>query len=499
MKQAGVALDQAAQLRLDSLSKQNTWKLATNESDEFPFWMGSGMSDDSEPWEQYASIPRTRRGILQYLLAHPTSEELRRDSWRKLCSERFQATAYALYKLSQQSSWPADRWRDALQAWSEEKLHDRSWHYMAPVVANAPDDLIQTLSHSVSWWLQVIAKTFNGHLEHFLALVKRILVADFEDESDTDDPVFRAINHPIGHVTQALLDWWYRHEPNDGEGLPETVSSLFTEICDVKIAKFQHGRVLLSAHALSLFRVDPSWSIKHLLPLFDWRLSKIEARSAWEGFLWSPRLYRPLMEAIRPVFLDTANHYNELGKHSAQFAAFLTFAALDPGDTFSVSQLATAIRSLPSDGLHESADALARALEGAGDQREDYWRNRVYPFWMKIWPKSNEQAANANTEALARVCIAAGNEFPSAMVAIGNWLQPVQHPDHIIRLLLESGLTERFPDEALRLLSSILSDQPLWLSAELRKCLNAIGHVKPFLQKDHKFMRIDELARRFNI
>lgn len=495
--QAGAILSEAGQSRLHALSAQNPWRLASDESDEFPIWMGGGWVGDRDPWKPFTPIPRTRRGVLDYLQANPVLEGSQQDDWRKLCSEMFQATAYALCKLAQQNNWPVERWRDALQAWSEEKLHDHSWHFMAPVVAGAPDDFVQALSRGIGWWLQAVAKTFNGHEEHFLTLAQRILHLDFEDDGDTDDPVSRAINHPVGHVTRALLDWWYRQELNDGQGLPELIKPIFTELCDTQISKFRHGRVLLSAHTLSLFRVDKVWSEQHLLPLLDWSRSEIEAQAAWEGFLWSPRLYRPLMEAIKPAILDTVNHYSQLGSHNEQFTAFLTFAALDPGDTFTVAQLATAIRALPADGLRESARALVRALEGAGDQREDYWKNRVLPFWEKIWPKSNDQASSANAESLARLCVATGGEFPSAMATIGNWLRAVQHPDYVIHRLQESGLCARFPEDALQLLSIILGDQPSWLSLELRRCLDAIGQAAPNLLLDRRFMRLDELARRF--
>ena len=497
--QAGATLSQAGQSRFDALSAQYPWQLAADESDEFPIWMGGGWVGDRDPWKPFTPIPRTRRGVLNYLLAHPVLEDSQQDDWRKLCSEMFQATAYALCKLAQQDNWPVERWRDALQAWAEEKLRHRSWHFMAPVVVGAPDDLVEALSHGIGWWLQAVAKTFEGHEDHFLTLAQRILQLDFDDDGDTDDPVFRAINHPVGHVTQALLDWWYRREPDDGQGLPESIKPIFTALCNTQVAKFRHGRVLLAAHALSLFRVDKAWSEQHLLPLLDWNRSETEAQAAWEGFLWSPRLYRPLMEAIKPTLLDTVNHYSQLAKHNEQFAAFLTFAALDPGDTFTIAQLATAIRALPADGLRESAQALVRALEGASDQREDYWKDRVLTFWEKIWPKSNDQASSTNAESLARLCVATGGEFPSAMAAVGNWLRMVQHPDYVIHRLQESGLSARFPEDALRLLFTIVGDQPSWLPQELRQCLDAIGQAAPNLRQDHRFMRVDELARKFGI
>jgi hypothetical protein len=495
--QAGAVLSEAGRTRLNALTAQYPWQLQANERDEFSIWIESSYDDHHVPWESSTPVPRTRRGVLDYLLAHPVLEESQQDDWRERCSECFQATAYALCKLAQQNNWPVERWRGALQAWAEEKLCDRSWRFMAPVVANAPDDLVRVLSHNISRWLQGVAKTFEGHEDCYLTLARRILRLDFKADYDTDDPVFQAINHPVGDVTQALLDWCYRQEPDDGQGLPEVIKSTFTELCDTQIAKFRHGRVWLATYVPRLFRLDKAWSEQHLLPLFDWEHSEAEAQAAWQGFLRSPRWYPPLMEAIKPAFLDTVNHYAQLGEYAKQFAAFLTFVALDPDGTFTMEELTPAIYALPADGLRESAQVLMREQEAAGNRRENHWKTRVLPFWKKFWPKSNDQASSADAGSLARLCIAAGDEFPSAMATVGNWLRVVQYPDYVIRLLRESGLPARFPEDALRLLFTILGEQSSQFSQEqLRQCLDAIVQEKPHLRHDPKFMKVDELARR---
>jgi hypothetical protein len=252
---------------------------------------------------------------------------------------------------------------------------------------------------------------------------------------------------------------------------------------------------LLAAHVITLFRVDADWAKKHLLPLFDWQRSESEARAAWEGFLWSPRLYRPLMEVLKPPFLATASHYARLGDHGKQYAAILTFAALDPGDTFNRTELAQAMRALPAEGLHEAAGALVRALEGAGEQREDYWRNRVLPFWEKVWPKSNDAVSHSNAEPLARLCVAAGAEFASAVAVVGNWLRTLEHPDFVVHRLNESRLAGQFPRDALHWLDAILHDQPRWAPRELRQCLDDIVRAAPDLRQDHRWLRLDQYAR----
>ena len=484
--ETGAVLGTAGKERLEALlARYPERKLAADQREEFPTWMGDGNE-----LRKFVATPRRRRELIERLRQPPSTDHWQEDDWRQRCSDNFATTACALCALTKEDVWPTDRWRDALQAWSEEKLIKRSWRYMAPFLTEAPREVLEALSHSVSWWLQAIAKTFEGHEACFFALARRILALDYQDDGDTDDPVFLAINHPVGHVTEALLRWWYRRSLEDGQGLPEELEPAFTELCDTRIDKFRHGRVLLAAHVITLFRVDHEWTTQHLLPLFDWRRSQAEARVVWESFLYSPRLYRPLMEVLKTSFLDTARQYALLGKLQGQYASLLTFAALDPGDTFTISELAAATRLLPQDGLHDSAQALVRALEGAGEPRADYWTNRVTPYLHAIWPKTRDNISPGIAESFGRLCVAAQDAFPEALALLRAWLLPAAHPGYLVHRLHEASLCGRFPEQALDFLSLVIGDQTQWPPSDLAACLEAMRTDAPELETDGRFQQL---------
>lgn len=484
-------LSSASRKRLEQLcAKYPMWELAADQRDEFPFWMG-----DDDEWRRFVTTPLRRRELIEWLRQHPSIDHWREDDWRQRCRDNFATTACALCALAKEGIWPTDRWREALQTWSEDKHLRRSWRYMAPVLVTSPESTLQALAHAVSWWLKAISKTFEGHATLFFALSRSILTLDLQDGVDTDNPVGRAINNPVGHVTEALLRWWYRRSLEDNQGLPEELKTIFNQLCDTGIDKFRHGRVLLAAHVIPLFRVDRDWATQHLLPLFDWSRSQVEARAAWDGFLWSPRLYRPLMEILKPAFLDTASHYRELGDHGRQYASLLTFAALDPGDTFLNTELAAATRSLPQEGLHEAAQALVRALEGAGDQRADYWTNRIIPYLHAIWPKTRDNVSSAIAESLGRLCVAAQDSFPEALRLLRAWLQPPDHPDFLVHKLNQAGLCGIFPEEALEFLNLVIGEQTRWLPSDLDACLEAIRSALPELEADERFERLKGYLR----
>lgn len=502
---SGLVLGAPAAARLAEISTAYPqWQLATNQRDEFSHWMSGTGDPDYADSRDVDIAPRKRQELVQWLTKPmPERRPFYEDTWREVCHSRFFHSLSALCDLAQNNVWPAGRWREALQAWAEEGMVVRSWRYAAPLVQTMPDAVIQEIDHAVTWWMEAASKSISRHEDILLNLCRRVLALPMETDSgsriiqngvETYEPVGSAINHPIGHVTQALINLWFKQNPNDNDLLPADIKTIFAALCDVQIDRFRHGRVLLGSRLIAFFRVDRPWTEQHLLPLFDWS-NPVEAKAVWEGFLWSPRLYQPLLTAFKSQFLDSANHYADLGEHRQQFVTFLTYAALGPTEGYTVEEFRSAIGKLPKEGLEESAQALSQALEGAADQREDYWKNRAQSFWQRIWPKSRELATPRIAESLTRLVIAARGEFPAALAAVQDWLQPIDHSDYVVHLLHESGLCRRFPAEALLLLNAVIDDQQ-WAPRELGQCLDEIAQAAPLLAQDARYLRLREYARR---
>jgi hypothetical protein len=202
-----------------------------------------------------------------------------------------------------------------------------------------------------------------------------------------------------------------------------------------------------------------------------------------------------LLAAFKQPLLDTASHYGQLGDHAKQYADFLTFAALEPADTFTGSELAKATAKLPQDGLQHAAQALTRALSGAGEQRVEYWRNRLRPYLLKIWPKSGALVSPAISESLGRMCLAAGDAFPEALSEVRNWLVPVEYPHYLTHLLHESKFCKQFPSDALDFMDRVIGATAQWTPTELGQCLEQIRSTSPPLRSDPRFVRLSTYYR----
>jgi len=448
-KEAGGKLLPDAAGRLTALAKAYPQWEPAHERDEFPVWVGADGT-----WRRRTSAPKGRRELEVWLRENQDADHLHHeDDWRERCRTDFPRTVVALLHLAQDGEWIVDRWRQALQAWSEEDLRTRSWRCVSGPLARAPEDVVASLRHQISWWLNSCGKIVGPEAHDFFTLVERVLELQSDQGGENGrDLIFAAINHPVGLVTQAVLDWWVAQGLEDNQRLAESVATIFTRLCDLQTARFRYGRLLLCAHSITLFRVDHDWTAEYLLPQFDWECSADLAQWAWSGFLWSPRLYWPLLSAIKRPFLATAERYADLGELGDQYAAMLTFAALEQGQVFSNAELRKATSSLPTEGLARAAQAIVDGLEGAAERRAEYWRNRVKPYLQNIWPKSLQTKTGAVSENFSRLAIAAGEEFPDAVDTLRSWFQPSQDWDFSLHLLAQSDICARFPEDALAFL-----------------------------------------------
>lgn len=502
LEESGLSLSSSVSTSLESLRKKYPeWRLGSHERDEFSHWM-SGTGDPDYDENREINIAPSKRVELIGWLQQPVTPKwgFTEDTWAEVCKKHPANAGLALQDLAGQGVWPVTRWSEALRVWREGRFANRAWRYVATLAIQMPDSTLKDVAHSLSSWLENITKSPGRDDELLIGISWRIFGLFANDRPCDQDglrqaqPLTQAINHPVGITTQALTNIWFSRKPRDNDNLPGDLKTLFTLLCDTRHLYFQHGRVILASNLIALYRVDPSWAELNLIPLLSWAASIQTAKALWEGFLRSPRLYAKLLIAIKPHLLEAAGHYNDLGESASQFSAFLTYVALGPVAGYEVEEFRIAVSRLPTDGLEQVARSLAQALGSTGEQREDYWRNRVEPFWRAIWPKSRELATENIGRSLALMCLGAGGEFPNAYELVKDWLLPIPHAHFITKTLLESGMCTRFPATALRFLASITGAEP-WVARELEACLLELGAADWALHNDPEYRRLMEYYR----
>jgi hypothetical protein len=182
LQSSGADLGPAAADKLAALSVAHpVWCLANNERDEFSHWMSGTGDPDFEDRRDMDLAPRKRDELVAWLKRPPPSQRpFYEDTWLETCRTRFFHCAFALCDLAREGQWPVERWREALQAWSEEGRVLRSWRFIAPLVRTMPDEVLQNIAHSITWWLMAVSKSLNrprGYLPGPVSTHPRITVS----------------------------------------------------------------------------------------------------------------------------------------------------------------------------------------------------------------------------------------------------------------------------------------------------------------------------------
>ncbi|WP_321324966.1 anti-phage defense-associated sirtuin Dsr1 [Thiomicrorhabdus sp.] len=495
LNQSGAHLGTGAEKKFKKLSdKYPEWKLSKYEQEEFSYWMSGTGDPDYEESQTIDIVPHKLEEIIDWI-KHPKKKEspwMYRDNWEETCLKKPCHVLAALSHIASEKEWPIDKWNTALNSWSRNlRIPIKLWKHIYVQFNLMSEKTLINVSHSLGWLLEKLSSSNRIPDEELIQLSERLLnvqenVDDFEFQ---DDITSQAINHSIGHLTKALINVWFKGKPEDGDLLPERLSKIFTKLTNVKKSPYLLARVVLASQLIALHRVDTNWTRRNLLPLFNWNDYPEEAKAVWQGFLWAPRIYQPLMIELKSNLLATASRYEELDNYDTQFASFLTHLALNKLEGFTDSEFKDAITNLSEKGIQQVVDTLYSAFSSSGDKKESYLVNRVIPFWENIWPKSNQYITQDVSESLAKLCVEAGEYFPTAFTVFQHWIIPVAHPDYVVHRLYETNISKQFPEEALSFLDKLIENQ-IWRPEELSSCLELIIQSKPNLNTSPAYRRL---------
>ena len=481
-------------------SSEASWEeLRDNERNEFGFWQSGTGDTDFEDIRILDYAPPDKNELVEWLKRKPSQRSLfHEDDWQEICRTRFEDSIFALSKLSSEGRWPTEHWSDALRAWSKANSNDHSWEDVKQLLLRMPNDTFEEIAHAIARWLEGVSKTICVYDEEFIDICDRILGVTHKksDIGSGFGPFATAINHPVGLTTNALLNIWYNQNPKDNKSIPSEIAVIFTRLCDTNTPCFRFGRVVLASRFITLYRADQVWAKENIFPLLDWTYNQKAALEFWAGFLWSLHFYPPLLIEIKQHFLTTAKYYSYFEEwRRPRYAEVLTHVGLGRVAEYSKQDIQAALRVLPEDGLQVVARTLYQTLGGSRSLRKEYWRNRTKPFLQHYWPQSKHLASEKIAEEFATIAIAAGSEFVEALGVISDWLQPLDSPERAIRVLYKSDIHKQFPNESLRLLNAIISEQSQDYYG-LREVLDEIVEASSSMSEEPEYVRLEQICRR---
>lgn len=240
-----------------------------------------------------------------------------------------------------------------------------------------------------------------------------------------------------------------------------------------------------------LFRIDPSWTEKELLPLFDWNFDEGIAASVWQGFYWSPKILIELLEKLRDPFCNTINYLDKIGvEASSNFARLITHFGLYRPKFLTVEEIRNIVSLFKVEHLVVVSDYLRNQVK-INEDIKNQWSERFDSFFHQIWPKSKELKNEKIAQNFVSMCIEAEGMSKVIYETIRFYLTPVENPGYLLMKLERKKLCEDDPELSLSLLSAIIGKRSKpFIESSLNNCLSSIIEHKPDLQDDSRYLQL---------
>ena len=313
--------------------------------------------------------------------------------------------------------------------------------------------------------------------------------------SEGSDILTAAINSPIGKFVELVMQHQILTSPQDSDGLLSITKQFFEKILSIKQSDIsRYGLYMIAIRSAYLFSYDKEWTTEKLIPCFSWD-DKTKARITWSGYLrhahWTPDLIKRLDDDL----FATIDHIDDLDKDCKDtFAYLIGSLALYETDILSVVDLHKCVDKFNEDLRCALLKKIKSSLISAEkNDRGTFWKNRIEPFFKKIWPNDVDKLDAGMSYAFGDIILAAEDAFPDAFNLLAHKLavaikKSTNYPDghfyFVLQSLKDSNYAERFPEATLDLLVKTLVRETV--VGKERKDIweqHILKHLKPLNDK----------------
>ena len=366
---------------------------------------------------------------------------------------------------------------------------------MVPLLANADKDLFYYEAWTIAYWTREACKNIQIPSEneaYFWHIIEKIFDAMMSAKLDKNpDNIFdEAINHPLGIMTEALIEHLSKNKP-ESSNIPEPYLEFMNRIINAPENPFILGRVILASRLSYFYSFYPDWTKKYLLPKFDWKNSPEEAKLMWHGYLHAPNISIDRASELKKSIIKSLKKIKK-SDYARQLNHLFTLICLEYPDLYPLEEKQQALLELDEQGLTNVAECIWRIME-ANDQRDNYWNNRLELFMKEVWPKDYSLKKPDISKYLALICISLSESFPKAVKIIKKFLVSFTPNSFLNELQLKGTLIQTYPAETFDLLKAIFTPQySVSNCCFLWEIMKLLLEKAPAIKNDPQFVKIKD-------
>ena len=364
--------------------------------------------------------------------------------------------------LAESSHWGTELWPPLIRAWSRELDEEKHRHVLR--LLSTPELYPKHARPVADLLCKLVA---NGGMPYAVALLSEAnaLATQLWDYLDQDEPLletedwlFRAINHSPGILTQfwlSSLSVWRRQQDPRPKSFSEPYSSVFSEIVQGEALANRLGRAILARDLTFLLTADESWTKRNLIPIFE-STDDDDCRVVWDGFLYgnlSPQVASALENAFSTSVSRMSSLFPVQETPRDRFVEFYTLMAIYFVEDPLQSWIPNFFDHAAVKHRRQFAWTISSHLHDMDDARQQEWWNR----WLKRYWKGRLDGvptplADSEVGAMLEWLPRLASIFPEAVELAIQMPTTTVERSSIIYSLKKKKLWSEYPEDTGKLL-----------------------------------------------
>jgi hypothetical protein len=473
------------------------WTFEETEKERLPRWSETHWGHPTD-FTTEELLDLLDEELVQVLIGHDEYRDGLMDAWRNAVSQSPARAVDVLESLDDVPDVPSDIWGEALRGISETDF-DAEVHFdFLHLVGGRSDPILRAAIHPATRFAEYIAPGVEGDpvREEYFSYWDRLLPLAREKEVREDENCVRtAINHPVGKLAGGLMRRLRSDLANESTGLSHDVRDRIVALLELDGGGEKVVTPIVCSRLSLLFSVAPDWTEQHVIPRLGWEDNESDSpKCAWQGYLWGASIDPSLWSKIKPHYVDTLDHLDQLSEQNVRnLTELLVIAGVEFPEGFTADEAREHLRSLGDTGRTSAARWIESRLDGAGNRASTLWKEEIGPWIREVWPPENEYRSEDESIALSLAAIKSGRAFSNAVETTLDYLIPVGRIGLVVHPLLEEGLPNQEPESSLLLLSKLIGEDTRGYG-RVGSCLNQIEEAAPAITDNPEFERLKRLA-----
>jgi hypothetical protein len=229
--------------------------------------------------------------------------------WLKLFNSNESKALKLLEDVGDVGCWSSSAWGPLCYEITKSADKQHEWTTFFHLLARIPEGYLENFLYEATWALRYFGESSKGRdgfdREDFLRAWEHVLpVAKRYHKSEVKASIGAAINHPLGHLSEALLGFM-RYQANGKRGdVSRSFSPEFDTLLEGDFETLAYPKVLFCRSLFAMYVLLPEWTEVNIIPLLDWEAKDSEAEPYWSAFLSNARLSEALISCIKGYMLD---------------------------------------------------------------------------------------------------------------------------------------------------------------------------------------------------